>query len=258
MFSGVDIDGKAFTDCFECKKGANGDLSCSPGSKVKSVMQGMCFYGELLDEYKRDDNKITLIFFDTETNGMSSNNSVLSITAMKAQIDKETFEIEVLEEFTRYYFAVEPYNQGAISVNGLTYNKVMELRRENKSNYANYFKDDTEDLDKFFGDAKHFIAHNIDFDSRFIKRSLDYKFCTMKLNTSKVGIYNPYKGNFKWPKLLETAKHYGINIQEEKLHMSSYDVELTVEVFKKMLEDESLSTYIKNFVLNNQSCTNEI
>ena len=46
-------------------------------------------------------NKTTLIFFDTETNGLSSNNSVLSITATKAQIDRDTFEIEVLEEFTR-------------------------------------------------------------------------------------------------------------------------------------------------------------
>lgn len=203
-------------------------------------------------------NKTTLIFFDTETNGLSSDNSVLSITATKAQIDRDTFEIEVLEEFTRYYFSVEPYNNGAVSVNGLTYANVLELRRNSNSNYANYFKDDTEDLEKFFGDAKHFIAHNIDFDSKFIKRELDYKLCTMKLNTSKVGIYNPYKGNFKWPKLLQTAKHYGISINKEKLHMSSYDVELTIEVFRKMIEDDDINGFVKEFILNNKTCTKEI
>ncbi|MEG2347434.1 MAG: hypothetical protein RSB50_07105 [Cetobacterium sp.] len=47
--SGIDNQGKVYTDCSECKKGGNGDSSCS---KVKKPKQGMCFRGELLDKFE--------------------------------------------------------------------------------------------------------------------------------------------------------------------------------------------------------------
>lgn len=47
--SGIDNQGKVYTDCSECKKGGNGDSSCS---KVKKAKQGMCFRGELLDKFE--------------------------------------------------------------------------------------------------------------------------------------------------------------------------------------------------------------
>lgn len=51
-YSGIDNQGKAYTDCSECKKGGNGDKTCSCGHKIKKGKLGMCFTGELLDKFE--------------------------------------------------------------------------------------------------------------------------------------------------------------------------------------------------------------
>ena len=45
-----------------------------------------------------------------------------------------------------------------------------------------------------------------------------------------------WKGEYKWPTLLETAQHYGVPVNDESLHSSGTDVDITFQIFEKMLE----------------------
>ena len=49
IFSVKDNRGHLSVDCIECKKGANGDRSCSSGARIKKGHQGSCFCGKLLE-----------------------------------------------------------------------------------------------------------------------------------------------------------------------------------------------------------------
>lgn len=54
-----------------------------------------------------------------------------------------------------------------------------------------------------------------------------------------VSIYNSYYYNYpniqyKWP----TAIHYNIDFNQNKLHGSLYDCKITLEIFKKMIENK--------------------
>lgn len=210
--------------------------------------------------FKTEDQKNlrTIVFFDTETNGLSSENSVLSIAAIKAVINLENFEISTIDKYQRYYFPTEAYNHYATKVNGLTYKKVDNLRKQLRVNYPKHFHNDFHDFYKFIGNCKHFVAHNIEFDKRFINKSLDYEFCTMKTNTSIVGAISPKTGKIKWPKLIEAAKYYNIKVNENEFHDSLYDVKITLEVFKKMFNHPVANSYAKEFIYNNSSFTKNI
>ena len=48
-FSEYDKRNNLSVDCFECKKGKNGDGSCAAGMRVKKAGYSSCFSGELLD-----------------------------------------------------------------------------------------------------------------------------------------------------------------------------------------------------------------
>lgn len=50
--SGIDGRGMAYIDCAECKRGGNGEKSCSAGARHKKINKGMCFSGELLEKYE--------------------------------------------------------------------------------------------------------------------------------------------------------------------------------------------------------------
>lgn len=106
------------------------------------------------------------IIFDTETNGLSPKCSVLSITAIK--IDTHGEELEV---FVRFYYPKEPYDMGAINVNGLNKETIDYRRQLSSATYAKYFLDDTE-VGIFFIDhsVKRWIAHNYNFDIRFLNK----------------------------------------------------------------------------------------
>lgn len=220
-----------------------------------------------INQIKKDEIKSTevkdekikkIIFFDTETNGLSPQNSVLSIAAIKAHVDLETYELSVVDQFKRYYFSKEPYDSRAIDINGLSSSKVQQLRSLHRAEYPKYFRDDLPNFHDFVGDSKHFVAHNINFDMKFINKHSSHQFCTMMSNTTIVKAISPKTGRIKWPKLMEAAKYYGIRVNESELHDSFYDVKLTIEVFKSMLIHPRGSKYVKDFLHNNSSYIREI
>lgn len=177
--------------------------------------------------------KREIIIFDTETNGMR-NCSVLSIALIKLSYNFETDSLEKIGDYYRFYYRKphEKPNMGALSVNGL-YDYVIDEKRKNVS-YATYFHEDVEDLKKFVGTCKHFVAHNISFDKSFMPFSLRYPFCTMNEN---VDILRIPKGNrYKWPKLSELSDFYKVPFDNSKLHDSYYDTLILARVFYKMLK----------------------
>ena len=162
-----------------------------------------------------------IIIFDLETNGIRDC-SVLSISAIKLEVDIENLNVREIGKFDRYYYRNpgEKINFGAIRVNGLTDENISILRKDR--NYSKYFQEDY-DFEDFCDGVKHFVAHNISFDSQFLKIPYMRKFCTTNENVENLKIEGKY-GKYKWPKLNETAKYYGIEVDELSTHRSDYDI----------------------------------
>ena len=186
-----------------------------------------------------------IIIFDLETNGIRDC-SVLSISAIKLEVDIENLNVREIGKFDRYYYRNpgEKINFGAIRVNGLTDENISILRKD--KNYSKYFEEDY-DFEDFCDGVKHFVAHNISFDSQFLKIPYMRKFCTMNENVENLKIEGKY-GKYKWPKLNETAKYYGIEVDELSTHRSDYDTYLCKEIFVKMLKDNNYNRRIIEFL----------
>ena len=193
-----------------------------------------------------------IVFFDLETNGLQDS-SVLSVSAFKYSIDTETLKLKFLDKFTRYYYPTEEYNARAIAVNDLSEDFVEELRGE--ADYPEFFCEDS-GFYIFIADVDHLIGHNISFDYSFLSdRTKDYNtYCTMLATTNILKIPNQYKRRgYKYPKLMEVAEYYNIELEEDKLHDSDYDVELTVKIFEKLCQDEYEKERIKDFLLEDDT-----
>ena len=189
-----------------------------------------------------------IVFFDVETNGKVGS-SVLSMSAIKVNYDKELKKWTKVGEYDRFYYRNpgEEINFGAINVNGLT-DEAIEVKRSNNE-YPLHFKDDISSFYSFCEDACHYVAHNIKFDRSFVPFVLKNQFDTMMENIEivKAGI-NEYYGTYKWPKLNECAKFYNIPFDEENLHESLYDVLITFRVFYKMSKHPVAKNKILKFI----------
>jgi DNA polymerase-3 subunit epsilon len=189
----------------------------------------------------------TVIFFDVETNGLSKDSSVLSMSAIKAVFNGA--DINAVEEtFGRFYFRNfgEPENAAAIAVNGLT--DVVIWRNRGDAQYPEHFKDDP-DFAGFCSGVRHFVGHNIAFDRKFLVFSLPHTFCTMRENTTVIKIPRwSGAGGYKYPRLQEAADFYKIETDERQLHGSDYDTRLTYEIFKRMLKDKRTKKAVLDFL----------
>lgn len=204
---------------------------------------------EKIDKKKEEFPEIEVVFFDTETNGLKANNSVLSISAIKTLVDFSNKTIDILDRYERFYFPEEPYNYDAIRVNGLTKDYITKKR--NEADYPVYFNKDQIAFFQFCGNIQHFVAHNIEFDRKFLNKRLPKQFCTMKSNTDIIKLPPQRVGTrYKWPKLEEATRFYRIPSNNSRFHDSMYDVEMTIEVFKAMLKNEKGNKLIKEFLFN--------
>jgi DNA polymerase-3 subunit epsilon len=140
-----------------------------------------------------------------------------------------------VERFDRYYYPVERFDPSAIAVNGLT-GEIITARR-GEATYPKYFTEDPS-FEQFCSGVRRFVAHNLSFDTQFIPFIGDKKkFCTMITNMDIVAVdFLKWRNQWKWPKLSETAVHYGISFSENDLHGSMKDTEITAEIFRRMLQ----------------------
>jgi DNA polymerase III epsilon subunit-like protein len=190
---------------------------------------------EEISKFLNIKTKTKIIIYDIKTNGLNKNYSVLSCSAIKYEIDANTYKMTELERFNRYYYPVEKLEKSAIEKHRLTKEEITK-RRDN-ANYPEYFIQDI-GFFNFCQGISRFVAHNIDFDLKFIPFLNDKKkFCTMKINTDIVAIkLLDWKNEYKYPTLAETAMFYNVQFDENSLHDSMVDIEIIVKVFEKMLE----------------------
>lgn len=197
-----------------------------------------------------------VIFFDTETNGINPKDSVLSISAIKIEYDTKTDKMVKTGEFDRFYFRKEGElpNEKALSVNGLYDDEIERRRSLSNEIYPKTFLEDIVNFNKFCDGANHFVAHNIRFDRQFIPFILPYQFDTMLENVEIVKIpSNSGFSKYKWPKLMECASYYGVEINENELHNSLYDVIIMARVFYKMNKNLKTKSKIERFLLEDIS-----
>ncbi|WP_300392810.1 3'-5' exonuclease [Fusobacterium sp.] len=185
-----------------------------------------------------DSKIIPIIVFDTETNGLTVDCSVLSISAIKVfyDLNKNMF-LKEFETYDRYYYVKdgEEENQDAISVNGLTKEEIT--KRRNDCSYPKFFYEDIESFKIFCNKTKHFIGHNIKFDLKYIEGYIDvpYTFDTMTTNKNILKIESFY--GYKNPRLSETADFYNIDVSCYSFHSSLDDVKVTAKIFRKMCKN---------------------
>lgn len=188
-----------------------------------------------------------VIIFDTETNGLE-NCSVLSISAIKIDVDLKLNSYKEIGRFNRFYFRNEgeKINAEAVAVNGLTDEEILRRRTESGMKYSKYFEKDRDFID-FCKGIEHFVAHNISFDRKFIPFDLKTQFCTKESNIDILKIPGKF-GKYKWPRLNETAKFYGIELDENRWHGSEYDTEICKKIFVAMLKNEETSEIVREFL----------
>ena len=187
-----------------------------------------------------------VIVFDTETNGLNGC-SVLSISAIKILVDLELKCCKEVKKFNRFYFRNknEEINEAAIKINKLTDEKINFKRQG--ADYPKHFEKDDE-FKKFCSDTEYFVAHNINFDSKFLPFELKYKFCTQKSNINIVKKESGIEGRYKYPSLMETAEFYSIKLDRSQWHGSEYDTYICKEIFMAMLRAEETPDAVIKFL----------
>ena len=187
-----------------------------------------------------------VIVFDAETNGLNDC-SVLSISAIKILVDLELKCCKEVKKFNRFYFRNknEEINEAAIKINKLTDEKISFNRK--KADYPKYFEKD-DGFKKFCSDTEYFVAHNIDFDSKFLSFELEHKFCTQKSNVDIVKKESGTEGKYKYPSLMETAEFYNIKLDKSQWHGSEFDTYICKEIFMAMLRAEKTPDAVIKFL----------
>lgn len=173
---------------------------------------------------------VTACAVDVETNGLSPETSVLSCTAIHCRLDLAGRSLSLVRAATRYYYPVEPFNPGAIRVNGLSEDEIAS--RRGNATYARHFRDDA-DMRSFLGGSEVIVGHNVAFDLRFLRPAGRHRvFCTMRAATGIVPVRG-VAGRPKPPTLGEAARHYGVG-DCAQAHRSLCDACLAAVVFARM------------------------
>ncbi len=182
-----------------------------------------------------EEKPLNVAVVDLETNGLDTEDSVLSISLIAERIETPPLRIVETKRINRYYYPVERFRASAIAYNGLSEREISNRRRY--ASYPRHFREDRE-MAEILSEFDCLISHNASFDIGFLGDfySGNY-FCTMRSNIRRVRRQRRV-GSFKYPSLTETAQKYEIPWNRKKLHESEYDADLTRLVFEKMLQTE--------------------
>lgn len=191
-----------------------------------------------------------IVVFDTETTGLIPTRGFILSLSWQV-LDNH---LRTIDKQTRYFKNPLPEEEcaEALEVNGLTNEKLHELGSSDK-------KKGLEDFAAACRSADMLIAHNYDFDSKFIvceRYRIDNNisgklpYTSVILQYSKpVFVYDtmirmtdfcklPYSfSEHKWPRLVELAAILDIDTDDIQWHLSSSDVEVTARCFRKIVKE---------------------
>ena len=151
-----------------------------------------------------------LLIFDTETTGLNPGN-ICQLSYLIVDHDK------VIPG--NYYFKVAYIEPGAQRVHGLDVKKLTKL--SNNKSFLDYHKEFLDD----FRNSDLLIAHNFNFDIRFLKSEFDKcrisnfhndSLCTMRHFTNICKIPNSRGSGYKFPRLEELIGYF--NIKEKTIN----------------------------------------
>ncbi len=152
-----------------------------------------------------------IIIFDTETTGLQPG-QICQLSYLIS--DENTIEGK------NFFFSVDYIEPGAEAAHGFSLDKLKELSG------GHTFSNHADEVMADFSSADLVVAHNIDFDKKFLEVEfarlgkeiqLINTFCTMKHFTPICQIYHHYFG-FKYPTLEELLKFLSVE-QSDVLQM---------------------------------------
>lgn len=184
-----------------------------------------------------------MLFFDTETTGLKPG-QIGQLSYIIVDTDRGLIA-------RNYFFKVKEVDPSASAVTGLTKEK-LDILSEGKV-FGDYIDEILED----FNSVDLLIAHNMDFDMKFINAEFErcgvyfnapLCFCSMKYYTDicKIPNPNPRYGGYKFPRLEEVINFMGIEDDKVKdlcnklyketsidFHDSRYDIVSTYVMLKE-------------------------
>lgn len=178
-----------------------------------------------------------ILVFDTETSGLNPQwNVILQLSYQIVDTDSWA-TLKTVNHFFSWPENIGRVSQEAIAINGLTEEVLSSKKLSNKKTALEEFVKDKDSCELL-------VAHNLDFDKKFIiascrEEGVKYansgwskSYDTMKRTTSFCQIPKEWGSGYKWPKLTELADCLHVDYSNISLHDSSGDVELTKLCFE--------------------------
>ena len=164
-----------------------------------------------------------MIIFDTETTSLDAKTGQIAQLSY-VKVNEENNKIEFAKNF---YFSVDKMSYEAEQVNKLSKKLLKELSNEKR------FEDFSDEIYEDFKSENLIIAHNVDFDKRFLLEEFkrvgkdisiflekEY-FCTMLHYEDILNIYHSYYIT-KFPKLQEIVQY--LKIDKEELMLKTREI----------------------------------
>lgn len=183
---------------------------------------------------KRNIRYMIVVLFDFETNGTESSDSVLEAMFNKIEFDNNGNVINRTSSH-RYYLLKEgeTYNFGAYAAHGLLIEDIIKLRGD--CSYPKTFNEDMDYTLNFLADSDLLVAHNIDFDCKFLPdMPLKAKFCTMKDMKAEIQAKD-INGKIKNPTLAEACSYFGLDFDTDQAHGAKYDTDMLTSLFEAIV-----------------------
>lgn len=186
------------------------------------------------------------VFIDVETTGLDpAKNGIVQISGL-VEINRKK---EDVFNYTVKPFTEDVIEQSALEVNQLTIDQINKFREPYlvKNDITRILSKHIDQYDK--KDKAFFYAYNASFDYGFIRKWFEKQndkyfgsfFWTpfidiMTLAAVHLAERRPLMPNFK---LMTVALELGIEIDDTKFHDALYDIELTREIYLKIIQEKT-------------------
>ncbi|TNK83119.1 hypothetical protein [Mycoplasmopsis pullorum] len=180
-----------------------------------------------------------IVFLDIKTNGYDVGETVLSISAIKFEINKKTGIFKKIGDFTRYYSYKNNEPEKFLDFHGLSKAKLSQKRKESLRNaqepYSDDFNSDFIELFNFCGQNEYFVGLNIKRWGEFIQFPLAKQYDLMYEGINVTKLEGNWKGH-KYPQLYDCVKFFDLAYTWDDISDSYLSALATAEIFMNFLK----------------------